>query len=346
MDIIDASTDIRTAPQVLDDCRRMVDTQLRAAIDTLPDTMRRIAGYHLGWWDQHGTPTEHNGGKALRPALVLLSAQAVGGEAADAIPAAVAVELVHNFSLVHDDVIDHDATRRHRATAWSVFGSGAAILAGDALCTLAVDVLAGSGHPAALDAIRMLNGAVQSLIDGQSADMAFEDRGDVEVAECRRMAQAKTGALLGCACALGGRFGGGTPGQVDRMRGFGTHVGLAFQHVDDLLGIWGDPSVTGKPVHSDLRNRKKSLPVVMALRSSTSAATELAALYAQTAPLNASDLSRAATLIDEAGGRSGSREAAELLLEYATEELRATEPPPRVAAELEALARLVTRRDH
>ncbi|MGH3742366.1 MAG: polyprenyl synthetase family protein, partial [Micromonosporaceae bacterium] len=220
------------------------------------------------------------------------------------------------------------------------------ILAGDALLTLAFDVLAASGHPATTDATRMLSAAVQDLIDGQSADLDFEQRAQVELAECVRMAERKTGALIECACAVGAAFGGGSPEQVQYLRGFGARLGLAFQHVDDLLGIWGDPDVTGKPRHSDLRSRKKSLPVVSALTSGTPAGHELAALYHRDAPLSGPDVAYAAELIDTAGGRSWSRAQADGLLAQALGHLRSAGPTARTAAELHALADLITRRDH
>ena len=137
----------RTAAKVLADSRDLLQPALRAAVDTLPASMRSIAGYHLGWWDEHDEPTHNDSGKALRPRLTPLCAQAVPAEPEVTIPAAVAVELVHNFSLLHDDVMDRDLTRRHRPTAWTVFDSSPVILAGDALPSLAVDVLAASGHP-------------------------------------------------------------------------------------------------------------------------------------------------------------------------------------------------------
>jgi geranylgeranyl diphosphate synthase, type I len=308
--------------------------------------MRHVTGYHCGWWDERGRPTAADSGKALRPTLVLLASQAVGGMPTAAVPAAVAVELVHNFSLLHDDVMDGDATRRHRPTAWSVFGRAAAILAGDALLTLAFDVLAASGCSAAQEGILMLSVAVQCLIEGQSADVAFEKRADVDVPECLRMAEGKTGALLGCACALGALSGGGGPERVEHMRSFGERLGLAFQLVDDLLGIWGDPDVTGKPVYSDLSSRKKSLPVVAALTSGTQAGRELAALYHREQPLSGAELVHAAQLIDIAGGRAWSQACADDLLAQALGHLRRTMPAARPAAELRALAKLVTRRDH
>ncbi|MFD9738784.1 family 2 encapsulin nanocompartment cargo protein polyprenyl transferase [Umezawaea sp. NPDC059074] len=337
---------IRSAHEVLSWSRLGVEPALRGAVDRLPESMRIIAGYHFGWRDEHGQTTGANSGKAIRPALSLLTAEAVGGVAAAAMSAAVAVELVHNFSLLHDDVMDHDTTRRHRPTAWSVFGINSAILAGDSMLMLALDVLADSGHPAAQQGTRMISGAVQALLDGQAADLAFEERGDVDLLECVRMAEGKTGALLGCACEIGALFGGGNPDQVAHLRGFGEALGLAFQFADDLLGIWGDPEVTGKPVFSDLRNRKKSLPVVAALNSGTEAGRELDGLYHSDHPLSADDLSRAADLVDLAGGRAWSQARADDLLAQARRHLAAADPTPRAAAELDAVAELASHRDH
>ncbi|WP_204057408.1 family 2 encapsulin nanocompartment cargo protein polyprenyl transferase [Microbispora corallina] len=339
-----AVPDVRRADEVLGWSRGLLDLPLRQAVATLAPPMRRVAGYHFGWWDERERPIEADGGKALRPALVLLAAEAAGGQAGDAVPAAVAVELVHNFSLVHDDVIDGDTTRRHRPTAWSAFGRTAAILAGDALLSLAFTAVTRGGR--AGEGVRVLGACVQSLLDGQSADVDFELRTDVGLAECLRMAEGKTGALMGCACALGALYGGATSGRAANLAAFGERLGLAFQVVDDLLGIWGDPAVTGKPVHSDLRSRKKSLPVVAALTSGTPAGAELAELYHQEPPLSPCDLTRAAELVEEAGGREWSVAAVDDLLAEALDRLRAAEPEPRAAAELEALARLAADRDH
>ncbi|MBV8992565.1 MAG: polyprenyl synthetase family protein [Pseudonocardiales bacterium] len=336
----------RSAHEVLTWSRGLVEPALRTAVDTLPSPLLHIAGYHLGWWNEHGHPVRVNGGKAIRPALALLCAQAVGGTAPKAMPAAVAVELVHNHSLLHDDVMDRDLTRRHRRTAWSVFGVNPAILAGDALLVLAVDVLAGSGHPATTDAIRLLVAAVQDLLNGQDADLSFEQRTQVELAECVQMAEGKTAALIGCASALGALFGDGRPEQVGHLLGFGMRLGLAFQHVDDLLGIWGDPAVTGKPVHSDLCSGKKSFPVVAALTSQTPAGRELAALYHRDQPLSRPDAAHAAELIDAAGGRTWSQAQVDELVVQAMRELHCASPAPKAAAELGALARLATHRDH
>ncbi|WP_228771468.1 family 2 encapsulin nanocompartment cargo protein polyprenyl transferase [Actinokineospora iranica] len=335
-----------SAREVLAHSRTLLDPALRAAVDTLPESMRHVAGYHFGWWDEQGRAATADSGKAVRPAVVLTAAKAVGGTQAEALPAAVAVELVHNFTLLHDDVMDGDRTRRHRPTAWSVFGLGSAILAGDALLTLAFDVLARSDHPNAQEGARILSAAVLAVQDGQAADLAFEKRADVGLAECVRMAEGKTGALLGCSAALGALFGRAAPDQVDHLRGYGECLGLAFQLVDDLLGVWGDPSATGKPVYSDLENRKKSVPVVAALASETTAARELGSLYHRKASLSAAELVRAAELIERAGGRSWTQTRANTLLSDAIDHLRAARPTPDAEAELTALAELACHRDH
>ena len=180
----------------------------------------------------------------------------------------MAVELVHNFSLLHDDIMDGDTERRHRPTAWTVFGTPAAILAGDALLALAQDILLEDGGPQGRWAARCLLAAVQRLISGQSADMEFEQRHAVSMDECLTMAGDKTAALMACACSIGAIFTGAPPSLAMSLADFGSHTGLAFQLVDDLLGIWGAPEVTGKPVWSDLRTRKKTLPVVAAMAGS------------------------------------------------------------------------------
>ena len=235
-------------------------------------------------------PGEGSGGKALRPALALLSARAAGAPPERGVTAAVAVELVHNFSLLHDDIMDNDTERRHRPTAWTVFGVGAAILAGDALLALAQDMLLEDSNPQGAWAARCLSAAVQRLIGGQGSDLAFEKRDNVTLAECLDMAGDKTAALMACACSIGAVHLGAPPTLAMALAGFGAHVGLAFQLTDDLLGIWGAPEVTGKPVRADLRARKKSLPVVAALTSETRQGRELGELLARDGDLSEEEL--------------------------------------------------------
>ncbi|MFJ8600475.1 family 2 encapsulin nanocompartment cargo protein polyprenyl transferase [Streptomyces shenzhenensis] len=334
------------ATAVLDRARASVDPELRAAVDSLPGAMRRIARYHFGWEHADGTPAAGNAGKAIRPALVLTAAAALGGPGARraALRAAAAVELVHNFTLLHDDVMDRDTSRRHRPTAWTVFGVSDAILAGNALQALALRLLAEGPNPASRAAVTRLADCVAELCEGQHADTTMEERAADEVTldEVLVMAEAKTGALLGCACALGGLYAGAGEEEVAALDRFGRQAGLAFQLIDDVIGIWGDPDRTGKPAGADLAARKKSLPVVAALTSGTAAATELAELYGR--PYDEKDLERTALAVERAGGRDWAQVQAADRMSRAMQELARAVPDPEAAGGLLALAEFVTRR--
>ena len=238
---------------------------MREAVDTLDENLRLPASYHLGWCDRDGNPTGADAGKGIRGALTVLGTEAVGGDARVAVPGAVAVELIHNFSLIHDDIMDNDRTRRHRPTVWDVFGVGDAIIAGDALHVLAFEVLIGGAvDPRSMTASARLGRATSAMIAGQAQDVALDRGDDATLAECIAMEANKTGALLAQSAAIGGVLGGGTDDQVDALERFGMAVGIAFQAVDDVLGIWGDPAKTGKPVGNDLREQKKSMPIALA----------------------------------------------------------------------------------
>ncbi|MEU4034529.1 family 2 encapsulin nanocompartment cargo protein polyprenyl transferase [Streptomyces collinus] len=341
--------DGQEAAALLERTRALVDPALRAALDSLPGSIRRIALYHFGWEQADGTPAAGNAGKAIRPALVLAASAALGGSRARAaaVRAAVAVELVHNFSLLHDDVMDRDTSRRHRPTAWTVFGDADAILAGDALQALALRLLAEDPHPAAGPAAVRLADCVVELCAGQHTDTAMERRAPDEVTldEVLAMAEAKTGALLGCACALGALYAGAGEEDVAALDAFGRQAGLAFQLIDDVIGIWGDPRRTGKPAGADLAVRKKSLPVVAALASGTPAAAELAALYGS--PYTAGDggeIARTALAVERAGGRDWAQAEAADRMARAMQELARAVPAPEAAGGLLALAEFVTRR--
>jgi geranylgeranyl diphosphate synthase type I len=336
--------DGQEAAAILDRTRTVVDPELRRAVESLPQSMRRIGLYHFGWQHADGSPAAGNAGKAIRPALVLTAAATLGGHRQAAVRAAAAVELVHNFTLLHDDVMDRDTTRRHRPTAWTVFGDSDAILAGDALQALAQRLLAEDPHPASAAAAARLASCVVELCAGQHADTALEKRRpeDVTLEEVLAMAEAKTGALLGCACAMGALYAGAPHEEVEALDAFGRQAGLAFQLIDDVIGIWGDPSRTGKPAGADLIARKKSLPVVSALASGTPAAAELAELYA--APFQEGDLERTVLAVEHAGGRDWAQAQAADRMARAVDELSRAVPDPESAGGLLALAEFVTRR--
>lgn len=290
-------------PEVLSRARTLIAPALRAAVDTLSPELQPVAEYHLGWRDERGELIGGDGGKGVRPALAVLSAEAVGADATIGVPGGVAVELVHNFSLIHDDVIDEDVERRHRPTVWALFGIGRAVIAGDALLALAQQIVLDPFPGVSSErAARCVADATAAMIAGQALDMAFERRDDVGVESCVAMEAGKTGALLGCASAIGAVLAGADDAIVEGLNRFGVEIGLAFQAVDDLLGIWGDPATTGKPTWSDLRQHKKSLPVAAALASGAAGVDELTALlFAE--HLDERAVERAAHLVEECGGR-------------------------------------------
>jgi geranylgeranyl diphosphate synthase type I len=339
-----------TLPAAVETAKDCVGPAMGAAVDRLSPDIREVAAYHLGLPGHTGSRIAGAGGraggagKALRPALALLSARAAGAPPERAVPAALAVELVHNFSLLHDDIMDADTERRHRPTAWTVYGVGSAILAGDALLALAQDLLLEGPPPESVWASRCLSAAVQRLIAGQGADLAFERRSDVTVAECLDMAGDKTAALMACACSIGAVYVGGPADIATSLAGFGAYAGLAFQLTDDLLGIWGAPEVTGKPVRSDLRARKKSLPIVAALTSGTDAGRELASLLTRPDQLTEDELLQAAGLVEAAGGKAWAESEADTALAAAVGHLTDADIPPDVRAEFEGIAEFVTAR--
>ncbi len=342
-----------TLPPQVSAARDLVDRVLRDAVGTLGPDVRTVVEYHLGWRDEVGRPRTSPAGKAVRPALVVLGAEAAGltGDAAAPVPGlAAAVELVHDFSLLHDDVMDGDTSRRHRPTAWTVFGVPSAILAGDSLLALAVEVLRQSAPDpgAAGRATRCLTTAVQRLVDGQMSDVAFERRERVGLVECLAMQSGKTAALMRCAASIAS-VGADAPASVTAdLAAFGEHVGMAFQSTDDLLGLWGSPDQTGKPALADLRVRKKSVPIVAALEGAGPAADRLRAAFADPEPFADEVLPVLAELVVAAGGRARAETEAGTQLAAARACLDALEDggaPHGATAALWELACFVTGRD-
>ncbi len=287
-----------------------IEAEMRAVLASEEQAVAAHYGmmhYHMGWVNAHFEPETLPAGKRLRPLLCLMACVELGGDARQAVPAAAAVEILHNFSLVHDDIEDGDETRRHRPTVWKLWGVPQAINAGDAMFALAfasVERLADRGVPAAttLTALRIFTEMCVALTEGQHLDMSFETRTAVTVDEYLRMIQGKTAALIGASVAMGGLVGGADSGSDEALRRFGQSIGLAFQIQDDMLGIWGDPSVTGKAAGNDILRRKKSLPLLHALNDASTGA-DLAELLARP-DLGAADLPAALALLDAAGSRA------------------------------------------
>lgn len=307
---------------------------LRRAVAVLngpPHTaMAEMVHYHLGWSEAESQAR----GKRLRPLLTLLVCDAAGGTWRRALPAAVAVELVHNFSLIHDDIEDRSETRRGRPTLWKRWSLPQALNTGDALLILSQ----AAGHrlieegvtpSTTLTVLRELDAACLRLTIGQHLDLAFEDQDAVSEEAYLTMIGGKTSSLLATATGIGARVGEAAPAIVEAYRDFGHHLGMAFQILDDILGIWGQPAVTGKPASDDLRARKKTLPIIHGIEQSD----QFRSLWAQadTAEARVSALRDA---LEAAGSLEHARELATTHTNQALAQLNRADPRGAAAAEL------------
>ncbi|MFB8236601.1 polyprenyl synthetase family protein [Kitasatospora purpeofusca] len=356
-----------SADRLLRAAAETCEGRLRSWVDRLGGSAGQVAAYQFGWSGED----PGQGGKFVRAALTLACAGAVGGDRRRAVPAAAAVEVVHNLSLLYDDVLDGDTLRRHREAAWRVFGPSAAARSADGLLLTVLDVLVngdkdgdedggkdgdedggkdgdedGGKDGVGREASAALLATLVDLAVGESLDLVFERRDRVGPDECLEMVAAKTASLFSCACRLGALYGGAGPEAVAGWAAFGHDLGMAFQLVDDLLGIWGDPAVTGKPVFNDLRRRKLSVPVVAALDSGTADGDRLAEEYRRTAAGGAVDPAGLALLVERAGGRRWTEARAAGHAAAARDRLGALTGDPAAAAELTALAGLITDREH
>jgi geranylgeranyl diphosphate synthase, type I len=333
---------------LMDRYRDGVLAGMRRALD-LPGVQHvRYMRYHLGWEDAAGGEIDAGAGKMLRPALCLLCCEAVGGEPRRAMPAAVALELLHNFTLIHDDIEDGSETRHGRPTLWTLVGVPQAINAGDGLFVLARRTLlelAGESvrEDRVLRAARVLDDACVTLCEGQHADLGFESRPRVSQAEYEAMIAGKTAALLGAAAEIGAIAGGADDETARALGQYGRMLGMAFQVQDDALGIWGDPDVTRKPVSDDIRSRKKSFPVVYAMDHLGGDDRERIERIYGADTVGENDVAQVLALLDTAGARGASSRAAQRWASAATEALRPLSLGD-ARAELEALAAFVVHR--
>ena len=250
-------------PAIEDDLRRVI----RQADE--PDLVgfHQMLAYHMGWEGEGSGPVAT--GKRIRPLLVLLTNASSGGEWQAALPAASAVELVHNFSLIHDDIEDDSPLRRGRPTIWKKWGVPLAINIGDAMLTLAhlsiLKLEETAGCAIAFNAEKILHQTCLDLTRGQHRDISYAERNDMRLEDYWPMVSGKTGALLSACTVLGALVAGVNQETLKAYQEFGINLGIAFQALDDMLGVWGDAALIGKSTDSDLVTGKKSLPVLYEL---------------------------------------------------------------------------------
>jgi geranylgeranyl diphosphate synthase type I len=327
---------------LLAEARQRCAPVIRSGIEGLSEPLRGMAGDHFDRCDVTGTPPHAEARKSLRLALTLCTAAALGADPQAAVYPAVAVEFLHNFALIHDDVLDHDRIHLGSVTGCAAWGATKATLLGDALHALAVQVLAGGlAQERAMAAIVRLESAAVELCHRRQSDRTFDTRAIVTVDDYLDMAMHKTGTLFGCACALGALAAGAGPRDVVAMDRFGRELGVAFHCVEDYLGIWGGPMLTGNPVGTDIARRRRSLPIVVALASGGTTADELAGLYRRETELTAEELARALTLVESSGAQLATCCLADQRLHTALSAL----PAHAAVDDLVALARLTTNRD-
>jgi geranylgeranyl diphosphate synthase type I len=299
----------------------------------------------MGWVDANMTPITIYSGKQIRPLITLLTCQAAGGEWRQALPAAAAVEIIHNFSLVHDDIEDDSPTRRGRDTVWKLWGVPQAINTGDAmfaLAHLALNGLVERGVPAkvVVHALRRFDDTCVRLTQGQHADMDFETRAEVTVAEYLEMITGKTAVLLSHSTELGALISGADPETVQNYAQFGRHLGLAFQVIDDILGIWGSETKIGKSASTDITTRKKTLPVLYGLEQSA----PLRRLYAS-AETGDDFVAQVVAELNNVGADVYAKEKAIAYSNSALAYLQAADPQGTAGVALYQLADMLLKRD-
>ncbi|NWG06154.1 MAG: polyprenyl synthetase family protein [Chloroflexi bacterium] len=298
--------------------------------------------YHMGWTGEGAGPEAT--GKRIRPLMVLLTASACGTDWRPALPAAAAVELVHNFSLVHDDIQDNSPKRRGRDTVWVKWGAPMAINVGDALFVMSnqaiIDLKKTYPAETVMKAAEILHNTCLDLTSGQFLDMSYEERTDLKVEDYWPMISGKTAALLSACCRIGAVLGGADEEKEEVYRSYGHYLGLAFQVQDDILGIWGDEKVTGKSAASDLVEGKNSLPVLIGLGKKRKFAERWAK-----GSIQAEEVDEIARLLASEGGYGEAKEVSIQMTDMAINSLREADPQGEAGEALFELTNKLLNRD-
>jgi geranylgeranyl diphosphate synthase, type I len=329
----------------VDDLIAEVDNRIASLMPQVEETtpFYGMLSYHLGWVDEQLRPATAAAGKRVRARLCLLACEAVGAPPARAVPAAAAVELIHNFSLIHDDIQDRSEYRRHRRTVWAVWGEAQAINAGDDMFVLAQLALLNdeSTDPSiTVRGARALNQACRTLCEGQYLDLDFERRATISSSDYYAMIERKTAALLESSCHLGALYGGADKASIEALSEFGKQLGIAFQMQDDYLGIWGDPKETGKPAADDVASKKKTLPLLFALQMATTEdRSVLDSIFARPGLATSSEVDQVLGILDRCGAADHTAAEAARHTALALEALTSLRQETSAALELASICR-------
>jgi geranylgeranyl diphosphate synthase type I len=323
-----------------------IETELQRQVSRLdqPRTkaFQEMLTYHMGWTGEGAGPMAT--GKRIRPLMVLLATASTGGTWVHAMPAAAAVELVHNFSLVHDDIQDNSEKRRGRTTVWKIWGAPMAINVGDALFVISnqamIDLAINYPPEIVMKAASILHNTCLDLTRGQFLDLSYEERKDLNVEDYWPMVSGKTAALISACALLGALLGNADETTQEAYRDFGHYLGIAFQLQDDILGIWGNEAITGKSAASDLVEGKNSMPVLLGLGKKGKFAERWAK-----GPIKSDEVKDVARLLATEGGYDASHDAARQMTDMALNSLRKADPQGDAGEALFELANKLLKRD-
>lgn len=338
-------------PGMLQRYRTHISEALRFSLSKDDTPVYDMLRYNMGWVDIEGNPCAATEGKALRPTLCLFGCEATGGSINKAMPAAIALELIHSFSLIHDDIQDHDETRHHRPTLWAKWGVPKALVAGNILRVVADTSLQrlvdeGVEIDQALAVVGMLTEAYLEMIEGQYLDISYEGRPDIAIDDYLNMISKKTGALIRCAVNLGAVIGTRDETTIEAFRVFGRSLGYVFQIRDDVLGVWGNEETTGKPVGADIRRKKNSLPVVYAMSQADTEDKQLLDCIYQKEQLSDDDVSAVLNVMERVNVKGYAQKLAQEHSDIALEALAGVELAPDMRRETEDLVHFLLVRQH
>lgn len=296
---------------------KMVEEEMEKLLSQFDLPLYNLIRYHLGWMDEKGNwlgedERRRFGGKRVRPMMLLAINKLLGGSTRRCLPAASAIEFLHNFSLVHDDVEDGDEVRRFRPTVWKIWGVPQAVNLGSSMQAI-VNLSAISlrqNFPAEIvsKVLEELTWAIIRMTEGQYLDLVMQEGEESTVSDYLDMVRKKTGTLFERACRIAAILANRKEEVVERAGKFGMFFGLAFQIKDDYLGVWGEPEKIGKPAE-DIHKGKKSFPIVFALNKSPRR-EELTKILAKNEK-EKKDIIRVWEILDEIGAKEYTREFCE-----------------------------------
>jgi len=305
------------------------------------ESLEEILAYQMGWEEAGSGNTAE--GKKIRPLLVTLTADAAGGEWPLSVPAAAAVELVHNFSLIHDDIEDESETRRGRPTVWKKWGRALAINAGDAMFSLAslalIRLKEHLPEGSVLEASRCFHNTCLRLTQGQHLDLEFETQSEIPLESYWQMVGGKTAALLSCSTELGGICAETDSDRKEAFQQFGHYLGLAYQAQDDILGIWGEQEKLGKSTSGDLVSGKLTLPVIFGLTQDKDFRTRW-----RSGLIKSEEVPKIARRLEEIGSRAYAQSVSDRLTDLALSHLESARPAGKSGETLRSLAKSLLNR--